>query len=155
MSFNVLDIVFLGLIVSFMLLSIMRGAVKEFLSLLGLISGFFFANWFYMDLGPVLGGVLPDPALAQVLAYLLILVVGYFAGAFLSGLGEAFSTRHSDLLNRGLGGLIGVLKGITFCLVLYWMIKFYIPPFQDELVESMLARELGRIYVLMENLNLI
>ena len=108
-----------------------------------------------MDLGPVLGGVLPDPALAQVLAYLLILVVGYFAGAFLSGLGEAFRTRHGDLLNRGLGGLIGVLKGITFCLVLYWMIKFYIPPFQDELGESMLAHELGRIYVLMEDLNLI
>ena len=150
-----LDIVFIGLIVSFMLLSIMRGAVKELLSLLGLIAGFFFANWFYEDFGAVLGGVLPDPALAQVLAYLIILVVGYFAGAFLSGLAEAFRTSPGDLINRGLGGLIGVAKGITFSLVLYWLIKFYIPPFQDELGESVLAQELGRIFLLMESLNLI
>lgn len=152
---NVLDIVFIGLIVSFMLFSIMRGAVREVLSLLGLIAGFFFANWFYVELGDLFGGVLPDPALAEVSAYLLILVVGYFAGAFLSGLAEAFRANHSDLLNRGLGGLIGVVKGITFSLVLYWMIKFYVPPFQDELGESVVAQELGRIFLLMENLNLI
>lgn len=150
-----LDIVFIGLIVSFMLFSIMRGAVKELLSLLGLIAGFFFANWFYEDLGDVFGGVLPDPALAQVLAYLVILVVGYFTGVFLSGLAEVFRTNPGDLLNRGLGGLIGVAKGITFSLVLYWLIKFYIPPFQDELGESLLAHELGRIFLLMESLNLI
>jgi hypothetical protein len=35
------------------------------------------------------------------------------------------------------------------------MIKFYIPPFQDELGESVVAHELGRIFLLMENLNLI
>ena len=154
-NFNVLDIVFVGLIVSFTFFSIMRGAIKELLSLLGLIAGFFLAHWFYMDLGRQLSGVLPDPALAEVLAYLVILVVGYFAGVFLSGLGEAFRPQRNDLLNRGLGGLIGVLKGMTFSLVLYWMIKFYIPPFQDELGESMLAQELGRIYLLMEDLNLI
>jgi len=155
LSFNVLDIVFVGLVVSFTLLSIMRGAVKELLSLLGLIAGFFLANWFYQDLAGQLAAVLPDPDLAEVLAYLLILVVGYFAGVFLSGLGEAFRPRHNDMINRSLGGVIGVMKGMTFSLVLYWMIKFYIPPFQDELSESMLGGELGRIFSLMENLNLI
>ena len=150
-----LDIVFIGLIVSFMLFSIMRGAIREILSLLGLIAGFLFANWFHVELGGMMGDVLPDPALAKVLAYLIILVVGYFTGAFLSGLAEAFRANHSDLLNRSLGALIGVVKGITFSLVLFWMIKFYIPPFQDELGESMVARELGRLFVLMEELNLI
>lgn len=155
MSFNVLDVVFIGLIVCFMLLSIMRGAIREVLSLCGLIAGFFMANWFYMDLGLLLDRILPDPALSQVLSYLLILVAGYLAGAFLTGLAEAFKASHGDLLNRSLGGLIGVLKGVTFSLVLYWMIKFYVPPFQDELDESLVAHELGRIFLLMQDLNLI
>ena len=155
MNFNVLDVVFIGLIACFMLLSIMRGAIRELLSLLGLIAGFFLANWFYIDLGEVLGGILPDPALAQVLGYLIILVAGYLGGMFFTGLAEAFKSNHGDLINRGLGGLIGVLKGVTVSLVLYWMIKFYIPPFQDELGESVVAHELGRIFLLMENLNLI
>lgn len=150
-----LDIIFIGLIVSFMLLSITRGAVKEVVSLVGLIAGFLFANWFYLELGAVLGGVLPDPKLAQVVAYISILVLGYVAGTFLSGLAEAFRTSKSDLLNRGLGGLIGVLKGVTISLVLHWMIKFYIPPFQDELGASIVGQELGRIFLLMEDLNLI
>ncbi len=152
---NVLDVVFVVLILSFTLLSVMRGAIKELLSLLGLIAGFLFANWFYKDLAGQVGGILPDPALAEVLSYLLILVVGYVGGMFLSGLGEAFRPYQSDLVNRSLGGVIGIIKGTTISLVLYWMIKSYIPPFQDELGESSLARELGRLFSFMEDLNLI
>ena len=155
MNFNVLDIIFIALIVSFTLLSMMRGAVKEVLSLLGLVGGFFLANWFYADLAGQIGGLLPDPALAEVASYLLILVAGYVGVMFLGGLGEAFRSHHHVLLNRGLGGMIGIVKGTTISLALHWMIISYIPPFQDELSESMLARELGQLFSFMEGLNLI
>ena len=149
-----LDIIFVGLIISFTLFSIMRGARKELLSLLGLIAGFFFANLFYPSLGEQFSEILPDPAFAEVLAYLLILVVGYFIGVLLSSLGDAIHGQSNNLLNRTLGGVIGTLKGITLSLVFYWMIKFYIPPFQDELEQSGLAQKLGYIFLLLEDLNL-
>jgi len=151
----VLDIIFVGLIVSFALISAMRGAVKELLSLVGLIGGFFLANWFYRDISGQLGGVLPDPALAELISYLAIFLVGYFVGIFLSGLGEAFRPHQHDLLNRGAGVLIGAVKGVTISLVLYWVINSYFPPFQDELGESLLGRQLGALFSLMENFNLI
>ena len=155
MSLNILDIVFLGLIASFTLISIMRGALKELLSLVGLVGGFFLAHWFYPQLSLQLDPFLPDPALAELISYLAILLAGYFAGVFLGGLGEAFRPQHGALLNRTAGGIIGALKGTTISLVLYWLILSYIPPFQDELGDSLLARELGRLFSLMESFNLI
>lgn len=155
MNLNILDFVFLGLIASFALLSMMRGAVKELLSLLGLIGGFFLANWFYVDVSGRFGSFLPDPALAELVSFLAIFMVGYFVGIFLSGLGGAFRPHSHDLINRGLGGVIGAIKGTTFSLVLYWVINTYFPPFQDELGSSLVGRELGRLFSMMENLNLI
>jgi ABC-type lipoprotein release transport system permease subunit len=54
-----------------------------------------------------------------------------------------------------MGGVIGAIKGTTISLVLYWVINSYFPPFQDELGESMVGQELGRLFSLMEDFNLL
>ena len=152
---NVLDIIFLGLIVIFTLLSMMRGALKEALSLLGLLGGFFCANWFYLDLAGNLESLLPDRTLAELISYVAILLVGYFLGIFLTGLSDLFSSRRNDLLNRLGGGAIGFCKGTTFSMVLFWIINAHIPPFQDELAGSFMAEEIARLFSFMESLSII
>ncbi len=155
MNANVLDIVFVGLMASFGLLSVMRGAVRELLSLVGLIGGFILAHWFYVDLSTMMLPMLPDPALAELASFLAIFLVGYFLGIFLSGLGGALRPHSHDLVNRGLGGLIGVAKGVVISLVLFWVINSYFPPFQDELRDSFVGRELARLFAMLQDFNLI
>jgi len=152
---NILDLVFLGLILGFTLMSLMRGAMKEILSLLGLFVGFIAANHFYQDLGRSLEGVIPDRAFSELISYLIILVLGYFFGTVLTGLSDLFASRGNDLLNRVLGGVIGFCKGTTISLVLYWVINTYIPPFQDKLAGSFMAEELAQLLSFLNTLNLI
>ena len=142
---NILDIIFVVLILSFTLLSWSRGALKEVLSLAGLGLGFFGATAFYPDLAEQLTPVLPDPALAELLSFLLILMLGYFAGVLFTGFSDALSGRRNESWNRILGALIGLCKGVLVSLVLFWVIDTYIPSFQDELARSLVAEELARL----------
>jgi len=145
---NILDLVFGVLIISFTLMSFMRGGLKEILSLIGLAIGFFSATAFYPDLADQVEVVLPDRALSELGAFLLILVFGYFLGVILTGLSEALNTRHNELWNRVLGAMIGLCKGLLASLVLFWVIDSYIPGFQGALAGSLLAEELARLMAL-------
>ncbi|MBI4083949.1 MAG: CvpA family protein [Candidatus Lambdaproteobacteria bacterium] len=154
MNVNVLDIVFVGLMVVFALLSFSRGAVRELLALLGLAAGFLAAQAFYLRLARVLGPLVPDRRLAELLGFLAILVLGYFAGVFLSQLGEMVRERPANLFNRMVGGALGFAKGVLFSMVLHWAIASYVPPFQDELRGSAVGRVLGRLIDLASRLSL-
>ena len=148
---NILDIIFVVLILSFTLMSWMRGALKEVLSLAGLGLGFAGATAFYPDLADQLHVVIPDRALSELLSFLLILMFGYFGGVILTGLSDALSARQSETWNRALGGLIGFCKGILVSMVLYWVIDSYIPPFQDELAGSYVAEGLARLLAMFQS----
>jgi len=154
---NILDIVFAGLIILFGVLAFMRGALREFFSLIGLIAGFLAANRWYFSLSDLIQPLFPSGLsdLAELLSFLVIVFAGYFAGIFLSGFGDLFRSQPSNAMYRMLGGLIGLIKGATFSLVLFWVINFYVPPFRDELAESFLAGQFAKVLALMESLNLI
>lgn len=155
MELNVLDIVFAGLIVAFTLISMMRGAMREVLSLIGLLGGFLLASRFYGVLADKVEPIMPDRALGELLSFLAILVAGYVAGSFLSGFGDLFGPKRRGLLDRLLGAVFGFCKGTTVSLALFWVIKEYIPPFQDELAGSLLAETLGQLFSLLSGLDLI
>ena len=147
---NILDIIFIVLILAFTLMSWMRGALKEVLSLAGLGAGFAGATAFYPDLAGQLLVVVPDRALAELLSFLLILVFGYFLGVILTGLSDALSGHRNEIWNRSLGAVIGFCKGVLMSLALFWVIDSYIPPFQDELAGSIVAEELARLMALIK-----
>lgn len=127
-----------------------RGAVKELLSLLGLAIGFFVATWYYLDLAKILAGIIPDKDLAELLSYLVILLGGYFLGMFLSGMGNLFPAGPGNILNRILGAFIGLSKGALISMALFWLIKSYIKPLQDELVSSPVAQTLGKLITMLQ-----
>lgn len=155
MELNVLDIVFAGLIVAFTLISMMRGAVREVLSLIGLVGGFLLASRYYGALADRVEAIMPDRALGELLSFLAILVAGYFAGSLLSGFGDLLGAKRRGLLDRLLGASFGFGKGTTISLALYWVIKEYIPPFQDELASSLVAENLARLLDVISGLKLI
>lgn len=136
MNINLFDVVFAIILVAFTLLSYLRGAVQELLGLIGLAGGFFAAIWYAADLAELLRPLLPDDNAAELLSFVLIMMMGYIAGAFLSGFSDRMHRAPASSVSRVLGALIGLAKGATVSLALHWVIQIYIPAFQDEMAQS-------------------
>jgi uncharacterized membrane protein required for colicin V production len=142
LNFNLFDLVFLVILAGFGMIGTMRGALKEALSLIGLAAGFWGGLKFHADAGAVLGPVVRDESLAELLAFLLILGVGYLVGTFLGGMRDHSAARARGFLDYAIALALGLVKGVIICLALYWVVDTHIPPFQDSLAQAMSAPRL-------------
>ena len=133
---NLFDIVFLGLLIIFFLLSYMRGMVQEIFTLLGLVGGFLVANWFAGTIAQYLSPLIPDAQIAGLIAYGLIILLGYYVAVFLGGVSDFYRNEAESGLHRLIGGVIGILKGLILSLALYWVVLNYIPAFHPDLKRS-------------------
>lgn len=109
---NWLDLVFLGFVVFSVLVSVVRGFVRELLSVVVWVAAAWLALRFSSVLGDWLGAWIPSPTLALVAAFAVI-----FVGTLLVGAVAAFMARA--LVNqtgltgtdRVLGAVFGGLRG--------------------------------------------
>jgi uncharacterized membrane protein required for colicin V production len=138
---------------SFTIFSFMRGMMKEVLGLLGIAMGFLAASWYAPNLAEIVRPLLPDAKTSELLAFILIMMAGYFVGTFLAGFGSQFLPSPKSFSGRMIGGAIGFGKGLVFALALFWVVKSYIPPFQDELARSRIGGILGEIIVYFQKMN--
>lgn len=145
MSEFLFDAIFLILIVGFTLLSFMRGMIKEVLGLLGIAMGFLAANWYAASLADIVRPLLPFAKTPELLSFFLIMMAGYFVGRFLSSFGGLIMPLPKRLTGRLIGGVIGFGKGLVFSLAVFWVVRYYIEPFQDELNLSNIGNILGEI----------
>ena len=136
MGVNLFDVVFLVILVGFTLLGTVRGALKEGLSLIGLLLGYWAALSFHEEAGEALEPIVQDGDLARVLSFLLILGAGYLLGTFLGGATDNMATRSGGMGMALVAAAIGLLKGLIICMALLWVVNAFIPPFQDELWAS-------------------
>ena len=155
MSLNLFDIVFILILLSFTLMSYLRGAVKEVLALIGLAGGFLVATHSAGSLAGQLHPLLEDSNAAELLAFVLLMVLGYFVGLFLAGFSDLFRREPEGEVSHLLGGLVGFAKGITISLALLWVVRVYIPAFQDEMAESTIGSWLSSLMRALERIDLI
>ncbi|MDH4120104.1 MAG: CvpA family protein [Deltaproteobacteria bacterium] len=127
---NVLDVLFLALVAIFTLFSLTKGAHRELFPVAGLLTGFLFAGTLHLALAKYFTWI-HDPRLAGLLAYLLVVAGGYAIGVVLSGLGERMARDPHGFSDRLFGGLLGILKGSIFSLVIFELIVRYVDAFQD------------------------
>jgi len=155
LSLNLFDVIFVIIIVSFTLLSFLRGAVKELLALLGLAGGFLVATHYAAPLARHLDPLLQDRSAAELLAFVLLMVVGYFVGVFLAGFSDLFRHTPAGVVSQLAGAVVGFVKGVTIALALFWVVRVYIPAFQDEMAGSSIGTLLGSLLQTLEGMNLI
>ena len=114
---TIFDYLLLFVLIASVLISTMRGLVKEILSLLGWIVAFIVANAFGTQLAPMLPAVIPGEAGRLIVAYVaLFLGVRILMGLASMAIGAAITASGLSLADRGLGGLFGLARGIVIVL---------------------------------------
>jgi membrane protein required for colicin V production len=114
---TIFDYVVLFILVSSVVISTMRGLVKEILSLVGWVAAFIVANAFGAKLAPMLPSVIPGEALRLIVAFIaLFLGVRVLMGLLALAIGALIEASGLTLADRGLGGLFGLGRGIVIVL---------------------------------------
>ena len=114
---TIFDYLVLFVLVSSVIISTLRGLVKEILSLLGWIVAFVVANAYGARLAPMLPDLLPGDTARLILAFIvLFLGVRILMGLLSLAIGALVEASGLSLADRGLGGLFGLARGIVIVL---------------------------------------
>jgi membrane protein required for colicin V production len=114
---TIFDYLLLFVLISSVIISTLRGLVKEILSLLGWIVAFIVANMFGAQLAPMLPAAIPGDAGRLMVAYIaLFLGVRILMGLASMAIGAMVSATGLSLADRGLGGVFGLARGIVIVL---------------------------------------
>lgn len=108
------------LIVGFsVLLSVMRGMVREVLALLSWVAAFWVAKAYAVHFAPMLPKGIPDQELRLLAAFLVLFLVTLLLASLLTiALSELIKTVGLTFLDRGLGALFGLVRGGVIVMVL-------------------------------------
>lgn len=117
-SFDYIVLTILGLSVIF---SVMRGMVREVLSILGWVAAFYVGRTYADQLLPMMPVDIPTESLRVLAAFLVLflstLLIASILGVILSAI---VSKIGLGWFNRSLGALFGVLRGILIvCVVVF------------------------------------
>ena len=149
-----MDILLLILLAVGFISGIVSGAVRQVISLVAFVLGFVIACFYYQQLGAVLGSVLPLPAFCNVVAFILLWVVvpivARLAGTLLTSLLDGLFAV--GLLNRLLGGILGVARYGLMLGALIWLFSSMQVISEETMQQSRLARPLKAVPEFIYNL---
>ena len=138
---NWIDLVISGFILASVLYSLFRGMIREVFSIVALVAGYFCASRLYSTAAPQLESLIGQKLVSQILSFVLL----YFAAAFVVILfGKLmvkllWSSHEISVMDRFLGGVIGLVKGAFVVSLLLIPIGF-IPAIRNDISSrSMLA----------------
>lgn len=114
---TIFDYLVLFVLICSVVISTLRGLVKEILSLLGWIVAFVVANAYGAGLAPLLPDVIPGETARLIVAFIaLFLGVRILMGLLSLAIGALVEATGLSLADRGLGGLFGLARGIVIVL---------------------------------------
>ena len=111
-DFNLLDWIVLGIVLYSVVMSAMRGFVREVLGLITLVAAILLAAWLYRDLGMLFKDVTRTENLALFLGFSLLFVGVLILGFTLIRLTyKFFEFARIEWVDRVLGGGFGFVRG--------------------------------------------
>jgi membrane protein required for colicin V production len=107
------DYVVLGIVGVSVLLSIMRGFVREVLALVSWVVAFIVAKLYAVELVPLLPEAIPNESLKMLAAFLILFLTTLLLCSLLAiALSQIFKKVGLGWIDRGLGAVFGVLRGV-------------------------------------------
>lgn len=145
---TVFDYVVLFILAASVIISTLRGLVKEILSLVSWVVSFVLANAYSAQLAPLLPSMIPGEAVRLMVAFVaLFLGVRILMGLLMLALDTVIKASGLSLADRGLGGLFGFARGIVIVLagvILCGMTEIPRQPFWKDALLSPLAESGAR-----------
>jgi len=137
---TIFDYLVLFVLVSSVVISTMRGLVKEILSLLGWVVAFVVANAYGAGLAPLLPELIPGETVRLMVAFVaLFLGVRILMGLLALALGALIEASGLSLADRGLGGLFGLARGVVIVLAAVILCSMTSIPQQDFWKDALLS----------------
>lgn len=116
---TVFDYAVFGVIGISVLLSMLRGFLRETLALAGWVAAFFIAKQYTLQLAPLLPQAIPSEQLRLLAAFLVLFLTTLLVCSLLAiALAEAFKKVGLGALDRWLGALFGLARGIIIVSVM-------------------------------------
>jgi membrane protein required for colicin V production len=114
---TIFDYLVLFVLLASVVISTMRGLVKEILSLVSWVVAFVVANAYGALLAPLLPAMIPGEAVRLMVAFVaLFLGVRILMGLLTLAIDALVKASGLSLADRGLGGLFGLARGIVIVL---------------------------------------
>jgi len=141
------DILLLIILAVGFVTGLVSGAVKQVISLAAFMGGFVIACLYYQQLGDILSSTVPMPTLCRVVAFLLLWVIVPIIARLVS----AMLTSVLDglialgLLNRLLGGILGIAKYALVLGTLIWLFSSINLLKEETMQESKLCKPLKAV----------
>jgi membrane protein required for colicin V production len=107
------------------LLSIMRGFVREVLALISWVVAFIVARLYALELVPLLPEAIPNEELKMLAAFLIVFLTTLLLCSLLAiALSHIFKKVGLGWIDRGLGAVFGVLRGVLVVCILVLLAGF-------------------------------
>lgn len=118
---TIFDYVVLGIIGLSIILSVMRGFVREALAILGWVAAFVVAKSYTGQLLPMMPADIPTESLRILAAFLVLFFATLLVASLLAiALSSIFKKMGLDWLNRLLGTFFGLARGILIvCIIVF------------------------------------
>ena len=118
---TIFDYAVLTIIGLSVIFSVMRGAVREVLAIVGWVAAFYVARTYTSELLPMMPADIPSESLRIVAAFLVLFLATLLLAALLAiAISAVFKKVGLGWLNRLLGALFGVLRGLLIvCVVVF------------------------------------
>ncbi len=130
------------------LLSVMRGVVREILALLSWLVAFWVASVYAVSVMPFLPHALVSPALRLLASYVSVFLVSLLLASLLTiAVGEAIKTLGLRGLDKSLGAIFGLLRGLLIVCVLVLVGGMTSLPSQDFWRDAMLSSPLEYVVI--------
>lgn len=119
------DYAVLGIVGLSVLLSIMRGFIREILALVSWVAAFLVAKLYTLELAPLLPNAIPSEALRFMAAFIILFLATLLICSLLAiALSQLFKNIGLTWVDRLLGALFGVLRGVAIVGTLVFLAGF-------------------------------
>ena len=142
-----IDILLLVLLGIGFIVGLFSGAVKQIISLAAFVIGFVIACLYYQQVGEMLGTFLSMPVLCKVVAFFLLWVIVPIVAELVSKLLTSLLDKLivMGLLNRLLGGILGLAKYALVLGALVWLFSSTNLIREETMQQSKLCRPLKAV----------
>jgi membrane protein required for colicin V production len=137
---TIFDYLVIFVMVTSVIISMLRGLVKEVLSLAGWVVAFVVANAYAAALAVMLPAVVPGEVLRLILAFIALFIgVRILMGLLAMALGALLDAGGLSLFDRALGAVFGVGRGLVIVLTAVILCGMTSLPQQDFWKEALFS----------------